>query len=60
LDILDDLVGEAKEIEMKNRWLVYGEPLHRMREFGVTLKEFDLLDEAQLSQEQTYAMVKLM
>jgi hypothetical protein len=60
LDILDDIAGEAREIAANNRWLVYGEPLHRMREFGVTLKELDLLDEARLTQEQTYAVVKLM
>ena len=29
-----------------------GEPLHRLREFGIDIKEFDLLDETKLSLEQ--------
>ena len=35
-----------------NPWLTYGEPLHRLREFGVTAKEMDMIDEAKLSAEQ--------
>jgi hypothetical protein len=52
MDVLDDLVGEAGEIHSANPWLVYGEPMHRLREFGVPLKEIDVLDEAKLSKEQ--------
>ena len=28
MDVLDDFVGEAKEIHSKNKWLTYGLPLH--------------------------------
>lgn len=35
-----------------NPWLTYGEPLHRLREFGIPIKEIDLLDEAALSLDQ--------
>jgi hypothetical protein len=52
MDVLDDPLGEAKEIHSVNRWLTYGEPLHRLREFGVTAKELDLIDEALLSMEE--------
>lgn len=35
LDVLDDLVAEATEIHRFNKWFTYGEPLHRLREWGV-------------------------
>jgi hypothetical protein len=49
MDVLDDHSGEAKEIHKVNPFLIYGEALHRMREFGVSMKEFDLIDEKTLS-----------
>jgi hypothetical protein len=45
MDVLDDFHGEGVEVKTLNPWLNYGEPLHRMREFGVHIKELDLLDE---------------
>ncbi len=55
--MLDDVEGEAKEVRAANSWLFYGEPLHRLREFGAALKEMDLLDEDALSSEQMAVMV---
>jgi hypothetical protein len=52
MDVLDDFASEAAEITEVNKWLVYGEPLHRLREWGVQFKELDLLDEATLSADQ--------
>jgi hypothetical protein len=52
MDVLDDLEGEAKEIMRVNPWLTYGEPLHRIREFGIPIKELDLLDESALDMDQ--------
>lgn len=52
MDVLDDFGGEAAEVKSANSWITYGLPLHRMREFGIVEKEFDLLDEALLSVEQ--------
>ena len=44
----------------KNQWLTYGEPLQRLREFGVTVKEIDLMDEICLSPEQTRVVCALL
>ena len=57
LDILDDPLGEAKEIESVNPWLNYGIQMHRLREFGVKLRELDHLDERLLS---TGQMLKIL
>eukprot|EP01034_Spumella_vulgaris_P015571 gene15571-19896_t len=45
---LKDLPVWAKEIHAYNPWLTYGEPLQRLREFGCSVKELDLLDERRL------------
>ena len=45
LDIIDDFFGEAEEVYSKNPWINYGLFLHRVREFGINVKVFDLIDE---------------
>ena len=52
MDVLDDPIGESKEIMKHNNWLTYGAPLHRFREFGAIAREFDMLDETTLSADQ--------
>lgn len=44
MDVLDDLVQDARQVERVNPWLRYGDELHRMREFGASFKEMDLID----------------
>ena len=34
MDVLDDLEGEAAEVNEAQPWLTYGAPLHRLREWG--------------------------
>ena len=41
-----------QEIHQKNEWFTYAEPLHRLREFGIPIKELDLLDEKTLMPSQ--------
>ena len=60
MDVLDDHSGEAREIHKVNPFLVYGEPVHRMREFGVSIKEFDLIDEKMLSLTDFQRVCKLL
>jgi len=59
MDVVDDYHGEGMEIKKLNPWLTYGEPLHRIREFGVHIKELDLLDEqeCQIAQVRQIAAV---
>lgn len=49
MDVLDDLKGEADEVCSHNPWIVYGMPLHRLREGGIHLKVLDSLDERPLA-----------
>lgn len=56
MDVLDDFTGEAQELFEHNPWLTYGEPMHRLREFGVPVKEIDLMDETSLSMDQIRRM----
>ncbi|KAJ1392930.1 hypothetical protein B484DRAFT_459366 [Ochromonadaceae sp. CCMP2298] len=57
MDVLDDFAGEASEVHSCNPWLTYGMPMQRLREFGVTLKEFDLLDERKMTSDEMQKVI---
>lgn len=59
IDVLDDISSEAEEVYRVNPWLTYGEPLHRLREFGVAVREMDMLDECTLTSEQMRTVVAM-
>lgn len=60
MDVVQNITAESAEIHVFNPWLNYSEPLHRLREGGLSQKEVDFLDEAKLSGEQILAVVILM
>jgi hypothetical protein len=60
MDVLSDLRHEAKRVYLKNSWLTYGEPMHRLREFGVLIKEIDMLDSYALSLDQVRNFFRIM
>lgn len=60
LEIIDDLKGEAVAINKLNPWFTYAEPLHLLRQFGVSVKVFDYLDERSLSDDEMLDALRFM
>jgi Mg-chelatase subunit ChlD len=60
LEVLDDYDSEAQELNMKNPWLTYGFPLHRMREMGFYHPLFDALDERKLSKDDVRDFMRIL
>lgn len=60
IDVLDDQLGDAKQVREVNGWLTYGEALHRIREFGASMKELDIIDEKTVTMEQMRVLCSYM
>jgi len=60
LEVLDDVVGEAEECAKVNPFLTYGAALQEAREFGLSHKLFDVLDEAPLLPTQAKTLLELL
>ena len=60
MDVIDDLVEDAEQVHKVNPWLIYGDELHRLREFGASFKELDLIDESSLGSEQMCALLNVL
>jgi len=60
MDIIDDFLSESQDIRRVNGWFTYGEPLHRLREFGIVMKDLDLIDESKLSADQMRNVVAML
>jgi hypothetical protein len=60
LDVIDDFIGEAKEVHRCNKWLTYGLPLQRCRELGFHNPVFDMLDERKLELEELKSFCALL
>ena len=52
MDVLDDFMGEAEEVQAANRWLNYALPVHRLREHGCYSRLFDLMDERKFTKDE--------
>jgi hypothetical protein len=59
MDVISDIMTEAKQVQETNPWLTYGVPLHQMRLLGASVKELDLLDERPLNITQMERILKL-
>jgi hypothetical protein len=60
MDILDDFVNEARGVHTLNPWLTYGEPIQRIREWGMRLPDLDYLDENKLTHQQMYNVCRML
>jgi hypothetical protein len=59
LDVVDDHVSEATELSNTNKWLTYGAPLHRTREYGLVSNEIDKLDEVRTDNDSIMKIAKI-
>lgn len=60
LDVLDDYVSEAAQVQTYNPWLNYGYPLHLCRESAVNFPAFDVLNDRPLLHDELCDFIALL
>jgi hypothetical protein len=58
--VLGQVKTEALIVAENNNWLTYAEPLHRLREFGVTVAAINNLDLRQLSKQEIRTIAQIL
>lgn len=59
-DVIEDWRQEALQVRKHNPWLNYRYQLHLLRTIGCPIKEFDLLDEAPLTEREMRRFVSML
>ena len=58
--VLDDLEATSSYVDEFNKWITYGEPLHRIREFGIMVPAFDALDDRILTKSEIKTVAEIL
>lgn len=58
--VLGQIKTEAVIVAENNNWLTYGEPLHRLREFGVMVSAINNLDSRQLTKQEIRTITQIL
>ena len=58
--VLGQVKTEALIVAENNNWLTYGEPLHRLREFGVMVPAINNLDSRQLTKQEIRTIAQIL
>ena len=60
ITVLNNVKEQATKIDEVNAWMTYGEPLHRLREFGVMIPAIDALEERPLSKSEIKSVAEIL
>lgn len=58
--VLQNIKAEADIVTENNSWLTYGEPLHRLREFGIMIPAVEKLNSRQLSKLEVRTVAQIL